>query len=332
MDTGTVIAAITGSLGTSLAGCYWFAKSLITHRLARALEDRKSELSQQLETHKLGLNQDLERTKADLQQILARDKSAAEGAIRKEVEAQLGDLAAKRQYEYEARRRLYVAIGPLRFQLLLACRDAAGRIESFAFHEGYQLNLKGYYGQSTLYRLLRPIAISDLLEEQVALADFSLDPEAVLALRFRRSATRIFSGDEVVGDHPDVNWSTQEQHVYADTLSGCARVLIDRNDRKRILRFEEFCELLEMRGTAEIAPFDMLLDKFSLGSKPILWLRLVAFGNACNALIDRMGGGLGFESRPFEVEALIERGGDRHINSKRDEYLDRIRKVELVPL
>jgi len=334
MDVETVVAAVSSSLGLSLAGAYWLARTLVQHRLTEALEQRKSELSRQLETHKLSLSQDLERTKGQIQLELGRDKAAFDGSIKREVEAQLGQLAAQRQYEYEAKRRLYVAIGPLRFQLLLACRDFAGRVESFHGREQYRLTLAGYYGRSTIYRLLRPLAIAELIERQVGVADFAVDPSAVVCLRFRRTITRLLSGDELVLGRPDLDWSAQVQHLYSDTLASCAQALIHReaSGAERVLRFDEFDDRLDAEGFAIVAPLDRLLDQFELKAKPVLWLRLVAYAHACNALIDRLGPGLEFAPRPFPTERLLAAAGDDHTLAHLQATLQRVHELELVPL
>jgi hypothetical protein len=331
MDIATVVTAVVSSLGSSAAAFYWFAQEAIKTRLQAALEERKAELSHELEAFKLTLNETLERTKGELQLGLARDKAQFEGTVRKEVETQLGEGAAQRQYDLEARRRLYLAIGPLRFQLMLACRDLAGRVESFATRERYHMNLESYYGRSTLYRILRPLAVCELIEEQVALADFSIDPSAIDCLRFRRTITRVFSGDEVSGDHPQVNWNDQEQHVFADSLSSCGRALIEGTEGKRILRFDEFCELLEKKSTGMVAPFDTLLSDFEIASKPILWIRLVSYGNACNELVTRLGGPE-FTQKVFPIEDALTRGADPFVLARVPEFLERIKSVQLVNL
>lgn len=335
MDTSTVLTAVTSSLGLSLAGAYWLARSLIAHRLQVAIEMRKIELAEQLETHKLGLTQQLEKLRGELQLELAHDKAQIEGSVRREVETFLGQAAAQRQYEYDARRRLNLAIGPLRFQLLLACRDLAGRIEALGSREKcFSLSLQGYYGRSTLYRLLRPVAIGEVIETQVAMNDFSVEPAALDCLRFRRSLTRILSGDELVDGHPKVDWTRQTQHVYSDSLSVCAQALIQREDdqTQRILRFDEFNERLDRAGLQSVAPFDELLSGFQPATKPILWLRLVAYGHACNALVDRLGAGTGFDSRGFPTERLLLQGQDPVIVDSAANTLQRIAAVALVPL
>lgn len=334
MDLGTVVAAASSSLGLSLAGAYWLARTLVQHRLTEALEQRKAELSRQLETHKLSLSQDLERTRGQIQLELGHDKALFEGTIKREVETQLGQIAAQRQYEYEARRRLYTAIGPLRFQLLLACRDLAGRIESFHAREHYRMDIANYYGRSTLYRLLRPLSIAELVERQVGVADFAVEPSAVVCLRFRRTITRILSGDDLVRGLPGVDWSGQFEHVFADSLAACAQALIQREPSgvERVLRFDEFNARLDKEGFGFVSPFDSLLDQLEVKSKPILWLRLVAYGHACNALIDRLGPGLDFESRPFPTTALLGVVGGAFTAEQLADLPQRTRDIELVAL
>ncbi len=342
MDFLTTFISTLVSAAAAVAVVQWLAKKAVEHGLAREIEaykaklsedveKKKGELSRELASHQLALNQDLELTKGALQRPLARETAQVNGAVRKEIENQFGETAAQRQYEMEARRRLYLAVGPLRFQLLLSCRDLAGRIESMGVRESYKTNLAGYYGRSTCYRILRPVAICDLIEEQVALADFSVDPTAIDRLRFRRTLTRIFSGGELVGDHPDVNWTYQNEHVFADSLSSCANVLIDRTAGSRVLRFREFDELIAAQGEQIVSPFDGLLNGFRISEKPILWMRFVAQANACNELIKRLGGEA-FERHDVPVEELLKQSGDPHICKAIAESIKRVRSVELLSL
>src|SRR5215813_5230140 len=62
---------------------------------------------------------------------LERAKTVWQGDVQKEVEVFLGEKSAEREYKLEAQKRLYSAIGPLRFQLLLACKDVASRIRNY---------------------------------------------------------------------------------------------------------------------------------------------------------------------------------------------------------
>lgn len=81
---------------------------------------------------------------------LKKGETVWEAKIQEGIETFLADRAAERQYAWDARKRLYEAIGPLRFQLLLACRDLSGRIEVHGVREWYDTSVSTYYGQSTL--------------------------------------------------------------------------------------------------------------------------------------------------------------------------------------
>lgn len=334
MDWATLVAAVTSSLGITAAGAYWLGQALVNHRLNQALEERKSELTQQLDAQKAIAAQDLERLKNTLQLDQARIKSTMDAEIRKQVESQLGEIAVHRQYEYEARRRLYVAIGPLRFQLLLACRDFVSRIQALDSSKRYELNLNEYFARSTVYRLLKPLALATLIEEQMALADFSVDKAAIDCLRFRRSITRILSGDELVGKHPKIDWSRQYEHAYADSLASVAQAMIVRpaGEAARTLRFDEFTIKVRAQGWASFSPLDNLLEHFRPAAKPILWLRLVAYASSCNALVSRQGQELGFRDEPFDTASMLSRSEDPFTQANFPELLTCMRELELVML
>ena len=197
MDISTVVTSLISSLGVSITGAWWLSKTLVSHRLAKTLETYKSELQRQHEAEKLEI----------------------EGQIKERVEGLLGDRSAEREYTLEAKKRLYHFIGPLKFQLLIACSDAARRIESHGLVSEYNLSVDGYYGTNTIYRILRPLAVSELIEQQIAYADFSVDDSAIGLLRFKHSANWALTGGNVVGRHPNVDWNRQTEHLFFDTLS-----------------------------------------------------------------------------------------------------------------
>jgi hypothetical protein len=308
MDLTTLTVSVLSSAGVS-AGIQWLAKTLVQHRLALDLEAQKS--AQQRE--------------------LAEHKAHVEALVRRELELQLAEHAAKRAYEWDARKRLYAAIGPLRFQLLLACRALAGRLEALADKERtYGTSVKGYYGQSTLYRLLRPLAIAELIERQIAYADFAVDEVAIDILRFKQSAQRILSGHEVVGDHPDMDWRYQRQHAFMDSIAAAANALIVTDDEEpaRPLRFDEF------RGQEfeSFEPFTSLLQDFSVAGKPLLWIRFVALANACNEIVNRAGAAIGFEKRTTNIRGLVKLTKDEFVDQRIDDYVERIHRAAFFPL
>ena len=95
---------------------HWLATHIVDHRLSKDLKDYQGEIDQKLQASKAELDTQLEETKANVKAVL-----------RKEVEEYLGDKAAERHYRLQARKRIYSAVGPLRFQLILACNEFASR-------------------------------------------------------------------------------------------------------------------------------------------------------------------------------------------------------------
>ena len=152
MDVLTILISVLSSLGISAATAWSLSDKLVVYRLRRHIEKYKTELQKELE----------------------KEKTLWQAEVRKESEVYIGEKAAEREYKYEARKRLYHATGALRLQLLVACQSAALRFKSHCSKESFQINLERYYGRSTLYRLLRPIAIAELIERQMAYADFQL--------------------------------------------------------------------------------------------------------------------------------------------------------------
>jgi len=305
MDVASVIAAVASSLGLSLPAAAWLSQSLIKNRL----------------------DKDLTTFKADIEAAHKARQAGLDGEIRQRVETVLGERAAERQYAFEAKKRLYTAIGPLRFQLLLACRDLSGRVISrgTAGREGYSTDITGYYGRSTLFRILRPLCLGELIERQIAYADFSVDPDAVDLLRFKKSASKAFSGDALVLHHPRVNWNDQVEHVYVDNVARCASALITAGTAgERAMRFNEFETCLgEAANVARLDPFPCLLAKFSPSSMPLLWLRLVAYGALCNDMINTAGVAVGFERQDYPTRDLLVASQDAIICANVDDYVKR---------
>ena len=174
----------------------------------------------------------------------------------------------------------------------------------------YDTNLDGYYGSNTLYRLLRPLAIAELIERQVAYADFSVDQSAVELLCFKKSAYAAFTGGSLVHGHPDVDWNSQTQHVFYGTLSQAASSMIasDANGKPRILQYDEFRALLAADSVNEgLHALGAILHDFTMESKPLFWLRLIAFGHICREHVGSAGTQLGFEHIHFNLGRLIQR-------------------------
>lgn len=314
MDIVTLITSITSSLGISVVAAWKLSDKLVTHRLSK----------------------DLEKYKVEWQKELEKEKAKLQAEMRKESEIYIGDKAAEREYKFDALKRLYNATGSLRFQLLVACREASTRIESHCYREAFPISLERdrYYGRSTLYRLLRPIAISELIERQMAYADFSVDPAAIDLLLFKKSVFMALTGGEIANKHPNLNWQEQREHSFYDNLSRSATALIVNNDGKeRVMHFHEFDSFLQNPDNLKrIAPLPRLFTDFTMASKPIWGLRLISFGYICNEFLKSEGKEIKFGHRPYIVKKMLGSTKDNYILSRIEEYEELIYKSKKAKL
>ncbi len=301
MDTATIIASIVSSVSISVTGVWWLSKTLLAHRLAKDLVDYSAEWKRDLEKEKLEIT----------------------GDVKERIDTLLSDRAAEREYNLEAKKRLYQLIGPLKFQLLIACRDVAHRIEGHGLRAAYDMSVKYTYGITTIYRILRPLAISELIEQQIAYADFAVDESAISLLLYKKSATLAFTGGAVLCDHPDIDWKRQSEHISFDMLGEAAHALIlpDVNGDKRVIEFHEFSTLFaskhKNKGMDILA---RIVDQFTIKSKPLFWVRLLSFGHICREHIGTAGADLNFEYWHFNLRDLLERSVDEYINNNIEDF------------
>ena len=102
--------------------------------------------------------------------------------------SQLSDLNlsrnARRDYEYDARKRLYSEIEPLLFQLFEAVEQSYYRVRSLARTarlgslgqgDNNWLSRKGYYLYSTMYYMILPAVVFRLIRNRMTFVDLDLD-------------------------------------------------------------------------------------------------------------------------------------------------------------
>ena len=91
---------------------------------------------------------------------------------------------ARKDYEYQARKRLYNECAPAVFRFLEECERASARIEKIA-----EVSRTGGSDEwildddnrlSTLYRILAPVATFSVLRDRLTLVDLSLEPRTHL--------------------------------------------------------------------------------------------------------------------------------------------------------
>jgi hypothetical protein len=116
--------------------------------------------------------------------------------LRDRLDAARADRNAKRDYEYEARKRLYHECGPSFFQLMELSEAAYYRITGLA-KTASEGNLNPgensfltyeYYRISTLYRLFAVPAALKIIQRRLAIVDLSLDRKILRQYTLAREA------------------------------------------------------------------------------------------------------------------------------------------------
>jgi hypothetical protein len=118
-------------------------------------------------------------------------EQAANAKLLERLKGHIDDLndaaKAKRDYEYEARKRLYTELYPLAYQLHQVALQALHRIANLAMAarsghlaagpDNWLVGGDPYYFTSTIHRLIAPLAVYELMTRKLTLLDLSLDPD-----------------------------------------------------------------------------------------------------------------------------------------------------------
>ena len=118
-------------------------------------------------------------------QVLARRANTNLELLKSQLEEQGKERDARRDYEYEARKRLYEQCEPLLFQMVELAAGAHRRIVSIARSSrngdlqpdgsGWLAD-SGYYYTSTVFLLLAPATTFKILQRRLTAIDLSLEP------------------------------------------------------------------------------------------------------------------------------------------------------------
>jgi hypothetical protein len=212
---------------------------------------------------------------------------------------------AKRDYQYEARKRLYQECGPAIFQLVELCEAAFFRVTGLAqtASEGHlepgrgSFLRDGYYRVSTLYRLLAPSAALKMIQRRLTLVDLSLDQTIWRQYTLARQAFLAFgdefafarlgqpleykpwdkAGDQKARSNPAVYW---RQGLPLGVIESAIEAILvsDREHDMRVMTYAE-CEAeyekQDSRVRTNFDQIDFLIDDFHPRSRPVFWRLLV---------------------------------------------------------
>jgi hypothetical protein len=232
------------------------------------------------------------------QEEFEQDLELLRGRLR-EVEA---ERDARRDYEYEARKRLYSEIQPLLFQLQELSESAYRWVMSLArTAQQDQLSWlsKGYFLSTTLYRFTAPLAVFRLIHRRLTMVDFSVDQhirvQYNIAKQMYLSVSDGFSIANAGGEHRIVYDPHEvrrlrgprrritsihtQQHLFRGHLDMIADALVVREpEGPRCMTYGEFETQFKNRKSGVYDAIGALADGFSEfkpRSQPVVWRMLI---------------------------------------------------------
>lgn len=230
--------------------------------------------------------------------------------------AELSDLnssrSARRDYEYDARKRLYTEIEPLLFQLFEAAEQSYFRVISLArsaradelTHDD-KLGQVNYYLHSTMYYMVLPAVIFRLIRTRMTFLDLDLDEHIstkyYLTKIYAFSLTDHFilakADPELPYDPDNQNWEDlikvdPAKHVRQGLVVGTMEALLDQmikedNKGTRVMTFSEFtAELTKDTLSAPMSELQRLFLKFTPTTRPVLARMLLVQACLSNLILE----------------------------------------------
>jgi len=256
----------------------------------RALKELEAELTQRTQT-------ELQKSQAVLTEAQAEQQS-------------------RRDYQYEARKRLYHECEPLIFELLESSENAGDRIRSLArsARQGSLpewLSRDEYYMASTMYYLLVPVAVYKLMRRRLTIVDMTLDQNTATHYRLAKRLAWSFTDDfdlawglhvidleyepnnlewrKLRVDNPAKYW---RQGLPYGRLDNAVESLIIRDHEPdgylRIMSFGQFESAFHTPGSGVCETFANVRDIFTnfhpMG-RPVLWRMLIVQAHLYDAIV-----------------------------------------------
>ncbi len=233
---------------------------------------------------------------------------------------QSDEKQSRRDYEYEARKRLYHECEPLVFELLESSENAGDRIRGIA-RAARQGNLpewflnNEYYIASTMYYLIAPVAVYKLMRRRLTIVDLRLNLTIATHYRLAKQLAWSFTSDfdfawglRVCGLNYEPNNARWEalrkedprkywrQGLPYGRLDNAAESLLihdpEPNSILRIMSFGEFEQALHESGSIVDRAFATVRDIFRgfdpIG-RPVLWRMLIAQAHIYRAIVQFHG-------------------------------------------
>jgi len=315
-----VIAAIASIVVAVISAAVSIASLIIVRANQSALQSQQAELTQKNQTALANLQSQLtlqtqnalERTKAELVEnaqvrleSLKADLSTKNQQELEFLRARLGEQGkerdARRDYEYDAHKRLYAECEPLLFQLAELAEHAYYRIYSLARTARLGdlprwLTGDGYYLRSTMHKLISPLVVFRLIQQRLTFVDLRLDDYIasqytllkLLYLTFTDAFDFANTGPTIDYKPDSADWEVKRkqdqakfwrQGLYLGSLDNSIDALIVQTDDEKP-RWKTFGQFELEFGDHESATHQRfltladVLQGFHPKTRPVLWRML----------------------------------------------------------
>jgi hypothetical protein len=210
------------------------------------------------------------------------------------------ETRAQREYEYEARKRLYKDFHPLLFQVVEMSESAYWRIVGLAssarsgrLNPDEKSRLRAgspVYLPSTVYRLFAPLAVLRLCQQQLTVLDLTVDPEIRKQYMVMKAVYRSWS------DGPNLyTGSARRQNLglqHVEQMIDGMLVPDDPAGNARCVTYGEFLAASRDENSSLHLPANRIVQMFvdfHPRAKPMLWRILITQAHLFNYLMDSVG-------------------------------------------
>jgi hypothetical protein len=221
--------------------------------------------------------------------------------LKSELEESKDERNARRDYEYEAKKRLYQEYEPLLFQLSELSEVALSRIEGIAKNVKDGLlteqwsKIDNNYFKETIYKIFAPLAVIKLIQNKLTIVDFNIENE--VSLQYGLMKILYFSYQEdgkisrYIGDKKyfedwkinhtkSVNEVNGRQGISLGEVDKIVDLFIStEGNQKRIIDYGEFEDLLESNSQkvkSRLKTAEKMFLNFHPEKKKVLWTLLLS--------------------------------------------------------
>jgi hypothetical protein len=226
-----------------------------------------------------------------------RDRDARLKKLEASLAQKGAERDARRDYEYEARKRLYDECEPLMFQLVERGQHAVRRIEDFVDYAGTgQLSTgrgaalhEEYFLRMSVYRLFLPLSIFAQMERRLTLVDLSLDTRTFAFYQLGKVLFSSFNDDiAIAAASPEIEgydpMAGVQQGLPFGDLSGIMDLMFTPPMGRETWRYPSFGEFetlldgvkADSREGQSIEAVFTFVRSLDPRKRPVMWRMLIA--------------------------------------------------------